>query len=201
MFECKWKEWMKEFESKQIDHYNLEIEIIKTLREVMKVNDRIIIRKLTDEPLHQRNCSLHLHVDRNIHLIPRRWFAFIIHNQVEMDLAQSLTNTYIANGHEYLKSVKNKLFTKAFIQNMLIDLCDSINKLKEPESHSNFCFTSEYKIDISLILCTFAFNMFKETMKTVEINRDNDPIEKLKALKFIFWATFKHQCSKVLVAS
>ena len=78
---------------------------------------------------------------------------------------------------------------------MLQDLFRSIDSLKNRKENSKFVFTHEYKIDISLSLCSFAFHMFKKSMNL--IRKENDPIEKLKGLKEDFRITFENLYSKV----
>ena len=140
-----------------------------------------IICKLHETPLHKRSNSLQFVVNKDLHLSPTKWCGLVCIGQNEVNAAEKLTKKYISNAHAYLDSICMKLFNLAFIYKMLNDLFNSINSLKDSSKCSKFIFTPDYKIDISLVLCSFAYNMFKEAKDIMK--KENDPTEILDTLK------------------
>ena len=200
MFTNKWNEWMEDFKSKKVKKVKyltdeeIESEIVATLMQLMVSHEQRLIEKLENNSLAKRGDSLKLVIIKDTHLKSTRWFGLDI-GRDEVHKAQELTTTYITCARKYLESVKNEVFNSTFAYKMLKDLFDSIKSLKNPKENSKFVFTPEYKIDISLVLCSFAFHMFKKSMNL--ISKKNDPIKKLEALKETFRTTFENLYSKV----
>ena len=204
MFEDHWNIWMKDFKTKvkYPTDEEIESEIVATMMQLIVIHEERLITKLSDKPLKERNVpvkekddSIKLHVIKDAHLLSTRWFIFGGIDSDEVNKAQTLTTTYIASARTYLESLKNEPFNSGFIYKMLKDLFRSIDSLKNHNNNSNFVFTPEYKIDISLSLCSFAFHMFKKSMNL--IRKENDLIEKLKGLKENFRVMFENLYSKV----
>ena len=209
-FEDMWKQWMIDFEMKKAKtvEYPSPAEIdratVAILRELMVADDPLIIRRLTEKSFDERtkNCSLELKVDKEIHLIisPKKWYSGSIvigSGNSDVQLAEYFTKERLSKAHEYLIKIKHelKLFNPSFVQKILQDLFASLKNLMEPEKKSKFKFTTEYKVDMALVVCAYASAVFKETTK--KIKKDNNPVVKLNEMKNDFMIKFKNKYKEV----
>ena len=177
--------------------YEIESSVVKTLRETMQASDHLVISKLTTTPLNQRSCSLKLDIDKTAHLNSTLWWGFKSIDIDDVHSATQLTEDYLTRASDYLKSAKNesKPFSSSYIYEMLKDLFSTVDELNAPEKESRFVFTPEYKVDLALVVCTSACDVFKQITK--KIKDENDPIAKLNGLKSTFLKNFKDLYNKV----
>ena len=201
-FEVEWGKWMSCFAKKaeKVNYpsdYEIESSVVKVLRETMQASDHLVISKLTDTPLNQRSCSLKLDIDKTAHLNSTRWRGFKSIDNDDVHSATELTERYLTRVCDYLKSIKNesKPFSSSYIYEMLKDLFIAVDELNAPEKKSRFVFTPEYKVDLALVACSCACDVFKQTTKKVK--NDNDPIIRLNRLKSTFLKNFKDLYNKV----
>ena len=200
-FETKWEEWMHDFKenkTKKVTYptdLEIENELIDTLIQLMGPQEQKILRKQHETPLRERSDSLQFVVKKDVHLSSTKWLGFGSISQNEVNAAEMITKQCIAAAQLYLDSVSKKLFDLAFAYKLLNDLFKSIDSLKDSSKCSKFIFTPDYKIDISLVVCSFAYKVFKGAKD--EIKNDNDPIKKLENLKDNFQTTFYDQYFKV----
>jgi len=78
---------------------------------------------------------------------------------------------------------------------MLKDLFSKVGELNIPETKSRFVFTPEYKVDLALVACSSACDVFKKTTKKAK--DDSDPKIRLNKLKSTFLTKFKDHYRKV----
>ncbi|XP_065917959.1 interferon-induced very large GTPase 1-like isoform X2 [Dysidea avara] len=140
----------------------IQASIIEILRELFLVSDPLVIRKLSDTPLSRMSCSLKLDINR-MHLISTRgiWSKPLDRNDVLQ--ATRLTEGYLTQVSEYLLSVKSMSFSSSYIHRMLKDLLSAVDKSQKEESQ--FAFTPEYKVDLALVACAYAYDVFKQATK------------------------------------
>ena len=185
-FDDTWKEWMKKFKAKvervMISYptaYVIETEIVQILRELLQSNDAMIIQKLSKKPFNERSSSLTLDdLNTEIHqyLSSTKWFGFKSIGNSEVQLATEHIQNHLAKARKYLDEVRAKIkpFNPSFVYVALQDLLTSVDDLTKPEKKSNFVFTPDYKIDMAILVCVYASDVFKET--TQIIKQDNDPV-------------------------
>ena len=202
IFETEWEKWMNEFnkEKRKVKYPSekeIETSIGKILRETLQASDHLIIKKLTDMPLKQRSCSLKFEIDKKTHLSSTKWLGFKSIESDDVYLAAQLTEGYLNEISEYLSSIKRgpKPFSSSYVYEMLKDLFSRVNELSAPEKHSKFVFTPEYKVDLALVACAYACDVFKQTTK--EVKDKNDPMMQLNRLKGTFLNSFKDMYNKV----
>ena len=198
IFEVKWKELLDDFQTNHLycvkypsDH-EMETDIIKILNELLQTHSSLIIRNLSNKCFSQINHSLNFNIDNEVHLSPTKWCNFTSIGDLDAQLAAKLTDNYLSNAHEYLDKIQeeSKHFNPSFVYAVLQDLFNSVDDVTRPEVKSNFVFTPEYKVDIGLMVCAYALNVFKETTK--KLKQENNPILKLNREKDVFLLKFKN---------
>ena len=198
-FEAEWEKWMDDFKSKQeeIKYHEIEYEIIRSLRELLQSSDALIIEKLSFRPLNHKNLSSTLQVDEKIHLSSTKWFGFKPLSRDDVLTATKLTEGCLIKAREYLHTIQNESvqFNSTCVHKLLRDLISSVENLMKPKENSNFTFTPEYKVDLALVVCAYALDVFKQIMRKIKV--DNDPIAKLHTLKNTFFTTFKNEVIKL----
>ena len=202
-FEEKWEEWMNNFKTKKTQSIKypsddeIERNIVKILRELLSYHDTQVIEKLTHQPLNKRTISLTLKVNKKFHLSSTKWYGYKPLGHHDVLTAEKLTEKYLFEAREYLDTIKreSKPFNPSLVYELLRDLNNSIDDVAKTETKSSFTFTPEYKVDMALVHCTYALNVFKEAMR--KIKADNDPITKLNELKSTFFTNFKDEYHRV----
>jgi len=161
---------------------------------MMQASDHLVISKLTDNPLNQRSRSLKLDIDETVHLNSTRWRGF---KSIKVDNDDVHSERYLTRVCDYLKLIKNesKPFNPSYIYEMVKDFFIAVDELSASEKKSRFVFTPEYKVDLALVACSCACDVFKQTTKKVK--NDNDPITRLNGLKSTFLKNFKDLYNKV----
>ena len=189
-FENTWKEWMKKFKAKvervMISYptsHVIETAIVQILRELLQSDDAVIIQKLSKKPFNKRSSSLTLNdLNMEIHqyLSSTKWFDFKSIRNSEVQHATVLMQNHLTKARKYLDEVRTKIkpFNPSFVYVALQDLLTSVDDLTKTEKKSNFVFTPDYKIDMAILVCVYASDVFKET--TQKIKQDNDPVLKRK---------------------
>ena len=203
-FEAKWTEWMNDFktEKAQTIEYpsNREIEanIGEILRELLQVGDSKIIEELLKKPLSERCLSLTLIVDKKAHLSSTKWYGYKPISHDDVVKATKLTEEYLFKAREYLDKIEkdSEPFNGgALVYKLLLDLITCIDDLTKKESNSSFTFTYTYKVEMALVECAYALNVFKKTVRKIET--ENNPITKLNNLKSTFFTNFKDEYNRV----
>ena len=202
-FEEKWKEWMNNFKTKKTQHIRyptddeIERNIVKILRELLCNHDAKVIEKLTYQPLNKRSAYLTLKVNETFHLNSKKQYGLKSLDHNDIVTAENLTNEYLIKAREYLNAIirESKPFNPSFVYELLRDLITSIDDVAKTEKKSSFTFTPEYKVDMALVYCTYALNVFKQVMRKIKV--DNDPITKLNELKSTFFTNFKDEYNRV----
>ena len=198
-FEDTWKKWMMKFEKEIMKvvtyptDYAIETAIVKGLRELLQVDDTLIISKLTEKPFNTRHSSLTLDdLNKKVHqyLSSTRWHGFKPIGNSDVQHAAQLTENYLTKARKCLDKAQDELkpFNPSFVFVVLQDLLNSINELTKPEKKSNFVFTPEYKVDMALTVCVYASDVFKEITKIIK--KDEDPIEHFDKNKDIYFDDF-----------
>ena len=184
-FEVTWKKWIEKFKA-QVDKvisypttYEMETAILKILRELLQADDALIIQKLSNKSFIERSSSLVLgDLNKEVHqyLSSTKWYGFKSIGNSEVQLATTLIQNHLTKARNYLDGVKadSKPFNPSFVYVVLQDFLNSVDELTKPEKKSNFVFTPDYKIDMALLVCIYASDVFKETTQVIE--QDNDPV-------------------------
>ena len=195
IFEVKWKELLDDFRTKNLhsvkypsDH-EMETDIIEILNELLQAHSSLIIRNLSNKCFSQINHSLSFNIDKNVHLNPTRWCSI---EDLDVQLPAKLTDKYLSDAREYLDGIRDesKHFNPSFVYAVLQDLLISVDDVTRPEVKGNFVFTPQYKVDVGLVVCAHALDVFKETTK--KLKQENDPIFKLNTEKDVFLVKFKN---------
>ena len=199
IFEAKWKEFVDVFQTndfhiiKYPSDREIETSIIEILREQLQANSTLMIRNLSNKCCNEINHSLPLNFsfDKNVHLCPTKWQQSTI-GDVDVKLAAKLTDEYLMNASKYLEKIQDepRYFNPSFVLAVLQDLFTSVNNVARPETKSSFIFTPEYKVDIGIIVCAYAIDVFKKATKKLE--DENDPISRLSRYKNVSLTTFKN---------
>ena len=196
-FEAEWEGWMDDLKSKNKDiiypsDHEIEKIIVVLLRELLQVGDAQIIEKLSVQPLNSRSLSLTLQVDKKIHLRSMKWFGIKPLSHDDVLTATKLTEGYLIEAREYLHTIQNESvqFSFKLVYKLLSNLISSVQDLMKPEKNSNFIFTLAYKVDLALVVCAYALDVFKQTMRKIKV--DNDPMSKKKKKKVKIEWTEKH---------
>ena len=197
-FEVKWKKLLDNFESKNLhsviypSDYEMETHIIKTLEELLHAYSSLIIRNLSNKCFSQINHSLKFSIDKEVHLNPTKWCTFTSITDVDIQLAAKFTEDYLIKSREYLDEIRDesKHFNPSFVYAVLQNLFVSVDEITRPEIKSNFVFTPEYKVDIGLVVCAYALDVFKEITK--KHKQENDPTSVLSREKDFFLTKFKN---------
>ena len=159
----------------------------------MQANSTLMIRNLSNKCCNEINHSLPLNFsfDKNVHLCPTKWQQSTI-GDVDVKLAAKLTDEYLMNASKYLEKIQDepRYFNPSFVLAVLQDLFTSVNNVARPETKSSFIFTPEYKVDIGIIVCAYAIDVFKKATKKLE--DENDPISRLSRYKNVSLTTFKN---------
>ena len=186
-FENSWKEWMNTFTryKEQVMEYpsddKIEEGIIRILRQHLSDHDSLIVSKLLTKPLNERNCSLQLPIDKDVHLTSTRWWGFRSLGSDDIALAKQLTEQCLTSARACLDAIKleSKPFTSSLALQNLFKIIDTGMGTK----NSGFEFKPEYKVDMAITICACASHVFKQTTNK---HRDNNPIFKLNEIKVIF---------------
>ena len=202
-FEAKWTKWMDDFNSKRtqrieyISDHDMEVNIVQILRELLQAHESQIIEKLSDKPLNRRIPSMIMKVNKKIHLSSTKWWGYRPFSDNDILTAKKLTHDHLITVREDLNFIRRKLipFNSSLVYKLLRDLNNFVEDLAKPENKSNFTFTPEYKVDMALIQCTYALDVFKQTVR--KIKADNDPIAKLNKLNNTFLTNFEDEYNKV----
>ena len=165
--------------------YEIEVEIIAILRELLlPASDALIIEKLSSQPLNSRSSSLTLTVDEKVHLRSVKRLRFVPLNTMD---ATELTKRYLTEAQKYLDKIQVENFNSTLVYKLLRDLISSV----EGSKNTKFTFTPEYKVDLALVVCAYALDVFKQIMRKIKV--DNDPMAKLHTLKNTFFTGFKNE--------
>ena len=173
-----------------LSKHDIEISVVKTLIETLPICCyQLVIKKLTHEPLNQRSCLLKLNIDKSAHICQTQWHGFRSTNHYDVLSAAQESNIHLTRVSDYLRMIKKefKPYNSLYVYEMLQDLFSEVDKFN---THKNkFAFTPEYKVDLALVACVSACDVFKQTTKKVE----DDNNLRIKELENIFLTNFKHQ--------
>ena len=183
-FEAIWIKWMENYLNfiphNMVEYPSdreLEVAITEILKQILPTSYYLVIKKLSDAPLNKRSSSLQLTINKNCHL-----HLLVEHRIDENDLqvAQSLTANYLQNASCYFKAFQfdSRPFSLYSIHGILNQFMQAVNEF----ASKKFVFTSEYKVDLALVLCAYAYDVSEKAIK-VNIEEDRKVFQKLNQLK------------------
>ena len=192
VFEIKWQDLLHEFQTKQLQSVEypsdaiMKTYIIETLIELLQPYSYLIIRKLSHKPL--QSSPLKFSFNKELHLNPAKGHKF---TNEDVQLANKCTEEYLIKAYAHLDEIKSELkhFNPSFVYVILQDLFRSVDDAGKFKIKHKFVFTPEYKVDIGLVVCAYAQDVFKET--TEKLKQNNNAILKLNNGKSICLAVFK----------
>ena len=197
-FEDAWNNWMKKFEGenkvKFITDDEMEATILQCLREKLRSEEKDIIKMISRMPLSKRKQNLFMQVDiTKTHLKNNRYIFTLTRNDVQE--ANRLSNDFLSTARQQLEEWETTKthFEKNLVIKIINELFTAIDEIDKQTT--NFIFTSEYKVEMGIIICTDCYMVFKRIMKIVK--QESDPIEKLNGLKGTFFTNFKSQYTKM----
>ena len=190
-----WEEDKNLHSVKYPSDHEIETSIIEILNELLQPYSSLIIRNLSNKCFSQVNYSLNFSIDKEVHLNPK-WCEFTSVRDVDAQLAAKFTEDYLGKACEHLDVIRDesKYFNPSFVYAVyavLQELFTSVDDVTGPETKSNFVFTPEYKVDIGLVVCAYALDVFKEITK--KHRQENDPISwLLNIAKDVILTEFKN---------
>ena len=192
VFEIKWQDLLHEFQTKQLQSVEypsdaiMKTYIIETLIELLQPYSYLIIRKLSHKPL--QSSPLKFSFNKELHLNPAKGHEF---TNEDVQLAIKCTEEYLIKAYAHLDEIKSELkhCNPSFVYVILQDLFRSVDDVGKLKIKHKFVFTPEYKVDIGLVVCAYAQDVFKET--TEKLKQNNNAILKLNNGKNICLAVFK----------
>ena len=215
MFNTNWEKWIAEFRKKiTYLEYTSDPDIFKyiesSLGDYLVSEYRLLLKKIEKHPLTEGIVSaLHMEVDIEVHISIKRkpttkftyrflWMKSETANPINKvcAIAQKETNRMLSNIKNQIKvmmATKKEGFTPSLSDTLLKELFDAITNFND--SSEEFSFTSEYKVDMALVVCRYAAYQFK--CWTSSLRKENDPILALEQQKSKFLAIFTNKYSKV----
>ena len=201
IFNANWNQWIDKFKAKFTylkypSYKDIELHIQSSITENLRSEYHIFLNKIKEIPLTESTESLlWMDVDNKIHIeIKRKLSSPLTWVKTERTsaiskmsiTAQNETNCILDKMKGIIQSITT---TKS--EGVTSDLPDIFLKqlLKEianfNKTSNDFSFTSEYKVDIALIVCRYAIKQFKKW--TDDLIKQTDPILALQQqnLKFL----------------
>ena len=214
-FDTNWEKWIAEFREKiTYLEYTSDPEIIRyiesSLGDYLVSEYQLLIKKIEKHPLTESaEIALHMEVDIKVHINIKRkpttkftyrflWMKFRDTDPVNKicTIAQKETNRVLSNVKNQIKvmmATKQEGFTPSLPDTLLKELFDAIANFND--SSEEFSFTSEYKVDMALIVCRYAAYQFQ--CWTSNLRKENDPILALQQQRSKFFTIFFNKYSKV----
>ena len=218
-FDEQWEIWLHDI-SQNVEpvqytpESQVEAAIGNVLTERYNTHSHMVINRLQIKGLTTRG-KLQLKVDRYIHLNSKTWMSSISKqakkvgqrmgvmgasgyeraSEEDFHLAKSLTNEYFTAVEEWMEDLMERFqdFNKALMTSLLKKLQEKIDDFNKKKN--TFNFTPEYQVDMGVIVGGYAYKRFVAKIK--QLNAENDPKERMKKLKPVFFRTFETKLSDI----
>ena len=193
----KWKQEIQPISLKQLttnpDEIKSSVQKSLTAFHKTKANNNMM-RKLSEKPLIEWGMELQLDVKK--FGLSRNWFVNQVTARTPINWkpliveAQTITNNALCRAQKYLEEKRNQKFNSIYTDELLNCVFDSKSLASE-----NLVFKSEYRIELSLVVCGYAVRQFIE-MDT-NFWRQSVPMEysEQEMCEHLF-SLFKNQCRK-----
>ena len=213
IFDSNWNKWIAKFREKVIypeyaSDEDIKIHLESNLANNLQAEYLYFNQKSTIYPLtvsDYKESSFMMIVESEVHInIKRRFVSPYTWYQTEAYIskmcttAQEETNRILAQMKRRIQEITDSETKK---QGFTPDLPDTVFKelIREivnfNKSSHDFSFTSEYKVDIALVVCRYAAHKFK--CWTDSLKRENDPILALQKQKSKFLTIFTNRYCEV----
>ena len=196
LFKLNWEQWLMKFSTNVcwIDYYTdekIDELVFQSLENQLNFNSSLLKVKVQERTLIDRGNDILSHnmvIDVEKHI--RQWKT----NSV--DKAHYQANNYLLEMEQKIENMEKtfKVFHRTLTDGLLRDLLQQIDNLNE-DRKSGFTYTAEFKVDISLVVCSYAAKMFK--MWTNNIKDSTNPTIALRNQESRFYSIFENKCTKV----
>ena len=169
-FDHIWIEMLKKIPYVPADPDNVEYLVEKTLLSHVKAHEGQLLAKIRETTLRHRGASLELIVEEKKHL-NQGWQRMFV--KANTKKAQDITDEILEKARSHLQSITDLEtdFNSAFTLELLRELDDEIEK------HTSECkdvtFTQQYKLDLSLSVCSYAVVEFEKMAES--FRKKNNP--------------------------
>lgn len=210
LYEQTWTDWMTELKSRQqVDpkgEVDIELSLESCLKQKFHAQYNLLNPKLSKAPLRTRTEKiLKLEVVPGTHITANRVWGirdgkiFKGESNIRAVLLPAHTSAAEKETREFLKRAEQYLETKRQgKENFNLIFCNELLKIileaieESQNKYSEFTFTPEYRVDISLAVCGHAKMVFEQMAKDFKLM--NDPVEYLQQkMKEPFRRLFKSQ--------
>ena len=212
MFDANWSKWISEFR-KTVTYLNyasdqvIDRYIESSLGNNFQSEYSSLMEKLEQQPLNKTEGSLLFMPVNGKHIIDVKtrtkpsWYNQIstwvgFGNSKYFPIAQEETHNILRSIDRLIKSItetKKEGVTPDMPDWLLKELLKNITNFNI--SSESFSFTSEYKLDMALVVCGYASKEFKQW--TSKLKEQNDPILPLQKQKTKFLTIFTNKYLKV----
>ena len=208
-FKVIWDNWIEKVESKNADLATayatddyIESSFMSSLHTILKSDDSKALIKLIHLPIAQRGYELKLEIDKHSHLNVKGWRKHVPFNLVEsvpeknIADAKNQTIIFLAESKKVLQNDTGnfKNFDSAIMYDLLLKLNTNVKNFNETNK-LGFKFTTDYDVDILLVVGAYAIRYYKEKMAT--IRQKNNPLQTLKSSKVLYLNYFKSEYNEI----
>ena len=197
-FDEQWIKWKQEIQPISLKQLTTSREeIVSSVQECLttfhKTKTSMLMKKINEKSLTEWGKELQFVVKKDVHFSLRKtWLVSAALTHINWSSlkkeAQTITNKAIYRAQMYLETKRNRRFNSIYTTELLNDVFNQINS-------ENLAFKSEYKIELSLVVCGYAVRQFIE-MDT-NFWKQRVPIEysEQEMYEHLF-SLFKSQCRK-----
>ena len=208
MFDANWSKWIAEFRKKVTyleypSDEDIDRCIESSLGNNFEADYSSLIEKMEEYNLNDSEESSLFMTVENKHISVKRsllyafsWIKYF--NNHILTLAQEETDKIFESIRKLVKSItetKKEGVTPNLPDWILSELMKDINNFNDHLDDHNFSFTSQFKIDIALVVCRYAAQEFKQWTK--KLKEQNDPILPLQQQKSKFLTIFTNKYHNV----
>jgi len=196
LFKLNWEQWLKKFSTNVSwkDYYtdeNIDELVFQSLEDQLNFSSSLLKVKVQERTLIERENDILTHnmeIDVGKHIIQLKTNS--------VDKAHYQANNYLLDMEQKIENMEKtfKVFQRTLTDGLLRELLHHIDKLNEGRK-SGFMFTAEFKVDVSLVVCSYAAKMFK--MWTNNIKDSTNPTIALQNQESRFYSIFENKCNKV----
>ena len=195
LFKSNWEKWLNDLNVKKWtdshDDESIDYHTYQTLSEQLSFCSRIFKAKIRERSLTARENDI---FSQSMELNAEKHVKQLKANSLEM--ARSQASSYLMDMMQKIENKRKgfKLFNRMMVESLIRDL------LKQIEKHNkiwkvSFKYTQEFKVDICLIVCSYAAKQFK--LWTKNINDSTNPFLALQKQESKFYSIFENKCNKV----